>query len=102
MTAPRRRWFRLGLRTPFVMAAFATIVLAYAGSYYQLSRRGQLEAQSRGLPGFLYVPFEEAAATQDLSKHHRLAVFYAPINFLDRSLFPSHSPVDGIMWRLAE
>lgn len=92
---------RLRLRTILVGATLAALVVGYAASYYQLSRRGMQEANRMGLSGFLYVPFSEAAASQDLTKHRRHAVIYAPLNALDQAWFKSKGPVQGIMWRLA-
>jgi hypothetical protein len=79
-----------------VLAAF---VLAYLGSYYRLSRRGLREAAEYGLAGFLYVPYQEAAEHEDLSRHYVLMTWYAPLNWLDRSLFGSPGATICIIWR---
>jgi len=76
------------------------LVLAYAGSYHHLSRRGLSEGVDYGVDGFLYVPFQEAQATEDLSRHLWLARFYAPANWVDRRFFGGAGPVECIMWRI--
>jgi hypothetical protein len=75
-----------------VLVAVAALASSYVGSYYRLSRQGMREAAEFGIPGFLYVPFREAAATEDLSRHHALAVVYAPLNWLDRRIFGAPGP----------
>ncbi len=79
----------------------ACVVLLYIGSYYHLSRRGLAEARDLGMDGFLYVPCNEAAKTEDLSRHHLLAMLYAPLNWLDQEVFRGDAPIRGIMWRLS-
>lgn len=94
--------FRFKLRTLILFVAGLSLVLSYTGSYYRLSRRGLAEAVPHGLPGFLYVPIEEAAAREDLSRHYVLTVFFAPLNWLDRNLFRTAAdPNISIMWRLS-
>ncbi len=94
---------RLRLRTLMLFVAGLSLALSYGGSYYQFSRRGLVEAREYGFgpPGFLYVPFEDAAAEEDLSRHYALATFYAPLNWLDRNLFGTKAdPNISFMWRL--
>ena len=96
--------FQCRLRTLIIAVAGFSLALAYVGSYYRLSRRGMREANIYGVPGFLYVPFEEAAASEDLTRHHRLAMFYAPVNWIDQHLLGDHlrkSPTCCILWRLS-
>jgi hypothetical protein len=81
--------------------AVVAVLLAYIGSYYRLSRRGFAEAQDFGLAGFLYVPYQEAAKTEDLSRHHQLAKLYAPLNWLDQLVFGGDGPTQGVTWRLS-
>jgi hypothetical protein len=83
------------------LVAVAALAFSYIGSYYRLSRRGMHEAAEFGVPGFLYVAFREAAATEDLSRHLALAVVYAPLNWLDQRIFGAPAPVVCIMWRLS-
>jgi hypothetical protein len=97
-----RRCFRFSLRTMFVLVTMCGIVLAYVASYYVCSRRGMREAHNLRLDGFLYVPWQDAADTQDLSRHQRLALFYAPLNVIDRSFFKGERPVRSITWELSE
>jgi hypothetical protein len=92
------------LRTLIVAIAGLSLALAYGATYYRLSRRGMREASAVGLPGFLYVPLQEAAASEDLTRHYRLAAFYAPANWIDQYVFGDHlrkSPIICIMWRLS-
>jgi hypothetical protein len=99
-----RRRFRYQLRTLIVAVAGMSLAFAYGSAYYRLSRRGIREASAVGLPGFLYVPLQEAAASEDLTRHYRLATFYAPANWIDQHLFGDRlrkSPIICIMWRLS-
>lgn len=101
-STPQHRKFRFSMRTVALAFVVLSMMLAYVGSYYRLSRRGMDEAKREGMDmeGFLYVSIEEAAATEDLSQHHRRARFYAPLNFVDRALFGGDWPIRGILWRL--
>ncbi len=58
------------------------------------------KAADLGLDGFLYIPFAQAATREDLTEHHRLATIYAPLNWIDRTLFGGAGPTQGIMWAL--
>lgn len=97
---PRRKWFQCRLRTLVVGLLATGIFLSYVGSYYWLSRRGMREAKVSKMPGFLYVPLDEAAATEDLSEHYRRTTFYAPLNWLDVELFGGERPIGNVIWRL--
>jgi len=88
-------------RRRFALVIGLVLTTMYVGSYYRLSRRGLREASGCGLSGFLYVPYVEAEATEDLSKHRSIGRFYAPINQLDRLFYRDHYPVECIMWRLS-
>lgn len=46
---------RFRLRTLLIVFALLPPMLAYAGSYYVLSRRGYREADQHGLHGFYFV-----------------------------------------------
>jgi hypothetical protein len=59
------------------------------------------EAREVGLTGFLYVPFAEAAASEDLTWHYALATSYTPLNRIDRAISGTPSPWISIMWRLS-
>ncbi len=99
-----RPCFQYRLRTLIVVIAGLSLALAYGGTYHRLSRRGMEEASTVGLPGFLYVPLQEAAASEDLTRHYWLATFYSPANWIDQHLFGDHlrkSPIRCIMWRLS-
>ncbi|MBI3464254.1 MAG: hypothetical protein HY000_14540 [Planctomycetes bacterium] len=97
----RVRRFRFRLRRLHLFVAVACVVLLYVGSYYRLSRRGLAEARELGIDGFLYVPYNEAAKTEDLSRHYLLAMLYAPLNWLDQEVFGCDAPIRCIMWRLS-
>ena len=98
---PRRRWYQFSLRTLLIGIVLLAIPMSYVGSYYRLSRRGIREAQANGEQGFLYVPIDEAVATEDLTLHNRLMVFYAPLNWVDCEFFGGMSPIRGVIWRLS-
>ena len=100
MTACNRHC-SLNLRL-LLVAGILVAACLYVGSYCRLSREGMREAKEFELEGFLYVPFDEAAATEDLTKHHQLASFYAPLNWIDRTIFGADGPTKGILWRIAE
>jgi hypothetical protein len=101
VAALRTRRLRVSLRGLIKLVALSGLLLAYIGSYHRLSRRGMREAPEYGISGFLYVPVAEAAASEDLSRHHALAIFYAPLNWIDRAAFGAPGPCDCIMWRLS-
>ena len=67
--APPRRP-QISLRKLIVLVALTCLLLSYMMSYYRLSRRGMSEAKDYGIAGFLYVPFTEAAASEDLTRHY--------------------------------
>jgi hypothetical protein len=92
----RKHWRRLLLLTLlFLLISF------YIGSYYCLSRRGMSEASEYRMCGFLYMPFDEVVATEDLSRHRFLSVVYAPLNWIDRQFFGGDDPVTDITFRLS-
>jgi hypothetical protein len=78
------------------------LLLLYGASYYHLSRRGVEEARRYGMTGFLYVPCEEVFQSHDLSKHRRLATFYAPANYVDQLIFHGDGPVRSMSWGLSK
>ena len=96
---PGRR-FRFSLRTLLLLIAAASLLMGYVASYHWLSRRGMEQANAMQAPGFLYVTWEEAAATKDLTRHHRLANFYFPLNQIDQRFFETQGPITGITWQL--
>ena len=93
--------FRFRLRTFFVCVAIVSIFVAYGTVYYQISRRGMAEAKNYGLTAFLYVPADEVFASEDLSTHHRIAIVFAPANWIDQLIFGGPPPVVSIMFRLS-
>jgi hypothetical protein len=78
------------------------LLAAYVGSYTYLVRRGVREARIFHMAGFLYVPAEEAFASKDLSSHYFRMGLYAPLNWVDRTLFGGMGPVRGITWGLSK
>jgi len=98
MTFPR---VRFTIRRMMLAVAFTAVVMSYVASYYRLSRRGIREAAEYGIPGFLYVPVEEAAEHEDLSRHSALMAFYAPLNWLDRVALGAPRPTICVMWRVS-
>jgi hypothetical protein len=97
----RRPRVRFTIRRMMLTVAWAALVLSYLSSYYRLLRRGVREAALYGIPGILYVPFEEAGEHEDLSRHCALMTWYAPLNWLDRTLLGTPSPTICLMWRLS-
>jgi len=95
-----RSRFRLGLLLALVVGLL--LLVPYVGTYYHLSRRGMQEARAYHLAGFLYVPADEVFATRDLSRHSFRVRLYAPLNWLDRTLFGGDGPVRGITWGLSK
>jgi len=91
MAVRSRPWLLLTL-------AVACLLVLYVCSYYHLSRRGMHEARAYHMHGFLYVSAAEVFATRDLSQHYSRVRFYAPLNWLDQTLFGGDGPVRGIMW----
>ncbi|WP_165243847.1 hypothetical protein [Paludisphaera soli] len=89
------------MRSVMVWVALGSLPMAYTGTYHRLSRRGMQEAREFGLPGFLYVPFREAADSEDLTRQQLLAILYAPLNWMDRAFFDAPGPVVCVMWRLS-
>ena len=88
---------RFTLRRMMIWVALAALVFSYAASYYHLSRRGMDEAAQCGMPGFLYVTLDQARESEAVSCHYALMVWYAPINWLDRTLLKGPSPVICVM-----
>jgi hypothetical protein len=84
-----------------INALLVGVLVFYTSSYYFLSRRGMNEAATYGMDGFLYVPAADVFATENLSGHHSRCRIYAPLNWLDRTMFGGPTPVTGIMFRLS-
>ena len=91
--------FQFRLRTLIVAVAGLSLAMAYVGSYYHFSRRGMREASVISLPGFLYISLEEVAASRgDLTRHHWLATFCSPVNWIDHQLLGSERPTRNVHW----
>jgi hypothetical protein len=90
---------QFNLRLMLALCVVLGLLFAYAGSYYRISRRGMREAEEFEIAGFLYIPFNQAAATHDLTPHYRLAIFFLPANWVDQFVFGAPGPTGGILWR---
>ena len=99
-----QRWGQFSLRALLVFSVLAGLLLAYAGSYYRISRRGVGEvAEYFGVEGgFFYVPVDEVQITKSLSRHYRLSTFYAPANWIDRHLSGGPSPALSVVFEVTE
>jgi hypothetical protein len=94
----KRTWKpRFSLRLMLVLCVILGLLFAYAGSYYRLSRRGMAEAREYELAGFFYIPFDEFLLTRDLTPHHRLAMLFAPANWVDQILFGAPGPSSSFL-----
>jgi hypothetical protein len=60
------------------------------------------EAKVYHMRGFLYIPADELFATRDMSQHYFRMRLYAPLNWLDQTLFGADGPVRGITWELSK
>jgi hypothetical protein len=83
---------RFTIRRMMLIVALAALVFSYVGSYYRLSRRGMREAALCNMPGFCYVPYLEAPECENVSRHYALVIWYAPLNWLDRTLLGTPGP----------
>ena len=97
----KRRWYQFTLRGLLLAVVLASLLASYVGCYYRLSRRGMREAAECEMDGFLYLPVDEVVATEDLTRHHRRAVFFAPANWVDRCLFGGPVPATDILFHLS-
>jgi hypothetical protein len=83
------------LRWGWILALFVVLplLIAYVGSYAYLSRRGMREAETWGFKFFFYVPLDDPDLRKnDLTKQIRLVTFYAPVNWIDRTLLNGKQP----------
>jgi len=88
--AGRDRWPITRLRWGRILALFVVLplLIAYVGSYTYLSRRGMREAETWGFKFFFYIPLDDPDVVKnELIKQSRLVTFYAPLNWIDRTLF---------------
>src|SRR5262245_49542230 len=96
-------WAERRRRRRFALALALALFAAYVGSYYHASRRGMQEAKKYNMCGCLYVPLDELiAARGDVSRHHALAEFCAPLNAIDRNLFGAPGPIRDIFLGLSK
>ena len=77
------------------------VVMAYAGTYYQLRQRGIAEAAEYGMDGFLYAPIDDVFASEDLSVHYQRMRIFAPANWIDRNCFGGPGPIGSIMFHIS-
>lgn len=71
---------------------FLTIVLAvlvaYVTSYCVISHRGVKDAAAEGRPAFFYVSSDQYySSPTGRELHFRLLLLYAPLNWIDRTIF---------------
>jgi hypothetical protein len=84
-------WFTL--RRTMIWGALAGLVFSYVGSYYHLSRRGMDDASRYGAPQFLYAPYHgDPVLNEEIECHYARMKWYAPLNWLDRTLLNGPSP----------
>ena len=95
------RMIRFRLRSAFIVLTCVCLFTAYGGTYYQLSRRGMQEAEKYDMDGFLYVPMDDAFASEDLSAHYRRCTLFAPANWIDYNLLGGTTPIVSIIFRLS-
>ncbi|QEH39185.1 hypothetical protein OJF2_77970 [Aquisphaera giovannonii] len=97
---PHRFHFRI--RTALVAVAVLAVAMAYVGSYDRLKRRGLRQAADYGYPGLPYVDLPGPVDGWDFGRHCAWAIFYEPLNLVDRRLFggSSHWACLFIMTRL--
>jgi hypothetical protein len=76
------------------------LVVLYVESYSYLLRRGMQEAKEWGGDGFLYVPFDEAVNSKDLTRHQYLRLLYTPLNKIDQLALGADEPVICILFDL--
>ena len=93
----RLQGMRFSIRRMMLTVALAAFLFSYVGSYCRLSRRGMREAAMYNMPGFLYVAYLEAAEQEELSRHYEFLIWYAPLNWVDRTLLGTPGPTICIM-----
>lgn len=83
-------------RTPslgqLVVSTTLLVLFCYGATYYCLTRRERGRIAEYGIKGVLYVPVDEVIKTKDLTRHYRLAIFFAPANWVDTSFFNGNGP----------
>ena len=95
------RWYQFSLRSLLLAVVLLNLFFSYAGSYYQLSRRGMREAgEEFGENVFFYTRIDDVMATRDLTRHHCFSTFFAPANWIDVHVFGGPSPVGCVLWEL--
>jgi hypothetical protein len=99
---PSRHFPRFILRT--LLLAVVGLLAAYFGCYYRISRKSMVESAAKwGVENaFFYFPLRENLPDEDIRKHHRRAWFFAPTNWIDRTLFGGPSPYRGGIRELAD
>jgi hypothetical protein len=84
---------RFTLWRMMVWVALAALVFSYLGSYYRLSRRGMREVTRYGADEFLYAPYHgEPVLKEEIECHYARMKWYAPLNWLDRTLLNGPVP----------
>jgi hypothetical protein len=102
----RLRWYQFGLKSLLVAFFAASILFAYVGSYYRVSRRGMEESRQYRGKAFMYVPIDEfVSSDRAMTMHCRMQRLYYPANFIDVRIFggmDSHNGISRIVNTAAE
>ena len=85
-------------RNKYFIIAVVVLVLAYASSYYVLSRRGFGYSDSVHGPGFWFFPPEKSAGW--LVKNYGLVGLYYPLILLDCALGTGRPPANEPLWSI--
>jgi hypothetical protein len=83
-----------------LLVILAALLVAYAGSYYWLSRRAYAEAKQYNMEGFYYFLPEHAQAWR--IKNYACVYLFFPLNWIDRALGSGRSPAREPLWELGE
>lgn len=89
----RRFVFRYRLRTLIVFTLLASLMLAYWGCYYRISRRNAFAVSD-------YALFDYTGGIEELNpnpdwRENYLRVCFAPANWTDRTFFNGPHPMNG-------
>jgi hypothetical protein len=87
------------------LVVIASMLFAYVGSYYCISRRGMAEVGPREL--WLYVPLPnveddlQSDRWEFLEDHQFYYLIYAPLSWVDHKILGNPHPVRGGTWKLS-
>lgn len=94
----RKRW-QFSLRSLMIFVVFASLLLAYFGSYYRISRRNMWDVDC-GWASFDYTAAGKGQPanldTREASiREGVLRIFFAPANWIERTFFGGPQPLNG-------